>query len=409
MRNVTLNNLKTGMVLGRDVVSRQGRLILCAEFVLDQQSINRLRFYCIHSVDIIENDDYELTEPQEAVSSGSLMAEIVYSDDSITSRKSDSGKAIHIGEISYDEMKERLKNSPIVSFHKTDSQTDNFRSRRGYHKQLANYFIALKLTKDLFSKVSTSKSISESDIVKITNLAFNENNPSFSLFEWLNIIRDLNDPIYAQSLNCALLCKALGQWLGYSESDCNILAGCGLLHDIGKLKIAPDILNKPGQLTDDEFSIIKAHPLSGFEMIKTLEMDPRVKKAALQHHERIDGSGYPFRRTQKEIHPFSQITAICDVYMAMTTNRSHRRPLSPFDVIKSFEHSMHQYTSNILYTFLENIATAYQQSIVILNDGREGTIVMHNRNSFSSPVIQLTDGSFIDLAQATDLHIEHIK
>ena len=112
---------------------------------------------------------------------------------------------------------------------------------------------------------------------------------------------------------------------------------CGLLHDIGKLKIPDEILNKPGKYTDEEFDLVKRHTKFGYELLKTLNIDPHIKKAALLHHERCDGSGYPLKATQKDLDDFSMVVAIADVYDAMTAARSYRAPLCPFQVIERFE------------------------------------------------------------------------
>ncbi len=412
MSTVTINNLKFGMVVKYNVISQSGKIIIGEDRTIDEQAINRLKFYRIG--EIIINDDYEYPDaPAAMLDDDTGSAEIVFdrATNHVYLPKSDSGKAIHIEQETYNDMKEQLKSSPTAHLHKMpERETNDFRQRKGYKKLLAGYSASLKATRNIFSRIKDGENVSDSEFSSVIDGAFNMENGSFSLFEWFNIIRDLNDPIYAQGINAALLCKALGKWLGFDHADCNTLAVCGLLHDIGKLTIDPAILNKPGELTDDEFNTIRSHTMAGFDMVKNLEIDPRVKKSILQHHERNDGSGYPFHRIQEEIHPFAQVTAICDVYIAMTSGRSHRKSLCPFDVMHELEKTgMAQFNGRYLFTFLENIATAYQKNTIILNDGRCGSIVMLNRNNYSNPVIQLEDDTFIDLSQTPELYITGIK
>ena len=121
------------------------------------------------------------------------------------------------------------------------------------------------------------------------------------------------------------------------KTDVNTLTIAGVLHDIGKCKIPDDVLNKPDKLTDEEFALIKKHPQFGFDLIRDLQIDSRIKRTALMHHERCDGSGYPSQLDSSLIDDFAMITAIADVYDAMTAARRYRAPLCPFAVISSFE------------------------------------------------------------------------
>ncbi|MCR5784776.1 MAG: HD domain-containing protein [Eubacterium sp.] len=410
MRSIPIKNLRMGMIIESDILSDNGRVVLAENNIIDEQAINRLKFYAIPSIEV--SDDYGYDKPPTELTQDNVASVKIVFENAGSSAlpKSDSGKAIHIDKATYQNMKQQLLQSPTANLKKQTQEEGDFRKRKGYKKLLTGYSAALKTTRALFSKIKNGENVSDSQFISLINDAFDMNNESFSLFEWFNIIKDLNDPIYAQSLNAALLCRALGKWLSMSESDCNVLAVCGLLHDIGKLTVDPAILNKPGNLTDAEFSAIRSHPIAGFDMVKKLEIDPRVKKAILQHHERNDGSGYPFHRVQSEIHPFSQITAICDVYIAMTSGRSHRKSLCPFDVIHNFEQSgMAMFNGRYLFTFLENIALSYQHNTVILNDGRSGNIIMLNRNNYSSPVVQLSNGEFLDLSQSPELQIIGLK
>ena len=125
----------------------------------------------------------------------------------------------------------------------------------------------------------------------------------------------------------------LGKWLSFSPKDVEVITLCGLLHDVGKLKIPNSIISKPGKLTSEEFSLIKTHTIRGFNILKNKNVDERVKLAAVMHHERCDGSGYPNGLVSHEIDQFSKLVAIADVYDAMTCARVYRGPLCPFEVI----------------------------------------------------------------------------
>ncbi len=184
----------------------------------------------------------------------------------------------------------------------------------------------------------------------------------------------------------------IGRWLRFERHDLDILTLAGLMHDIGKLLIpSDDILNKPGSLTDEEFAKIKQHPAVRIRDFKTSAGSgfPYQKKAALMHHERCDGSGYPTGLTEDYIDNFAMIVAIADVYDAMTAARSYRSPLCPFEVISKFEEDGFQkYHTKYILVFLKQIASTYQSNRVILSDGRGCTIVMLNQNALSRPIVQ---------------------
>lgn len=228
-------------------------------------------------------------------------------------------------------------------------------------------------------------------------------------FDMMHNMRSNDDSIYSHSLNVAMIANILGKWLKLSHQDRDILVIAGLLHDIGKAKIPPEILNKKEKLTDEEFNILRSHAKLGYDCIKDEPyLDGRVKKAALMHHERCDGSGYPMGLNEMLIDDFAMIIAIADVYDAMTATRKHRTAMCPFQVISEFESDgMHKFKPEYILTFLRKIAATYQNNQVVLSDGRSGKIILLNQNQLSKPLVQLSDGSCIDLARSS-LYIQSI-
>ncbi len=137
---------------------------------------------------------------------------------------------------------------------------------------------------------------------------------------------------YTHSVNVSTYALGFGVFLGLKEEQLNLLGKAGIMHDIGKRKINSDIINKNGKLTDEEFNEIKKHPTYGVELLKELgETDQRLLNIVEQHHEKIDGSGYPYGLKAQEIDPFAQVMSIVDIFDALTTKRSYK------DAMKSFE------------------------------------------------------------------------
>ena len=170
-----------------------------------------------------------------------------------------------------------------------------------------------------------------------------------------------------------------------------------------------EVLEKPGKPTDEEYELIKKHPKLGYEMLKHQNIDPHVRKAALMHHERCDGSGYPSGLEEDFIDEYAMIVGIADVYDAMTAARSYRAPLCPFQVISNFEKEGYQkYHAKYIITFLKQIAATYQSNRVVLSDGRGCNIVMLNQNALSRPMVQFDDNTILDLSTQKDLYIKSV-
>jgi putative nucleotidyltransferase with HDIG domain len=228
------------------------------------------------------------------------------------------------------------------------------------------------------------------------------------IMEMLHGIRNYDDITYVHSMNVSLICNIFGGWLKYSREDIRILTLSGLLHDIGKLLMPKDIISKAGKLTEEEFRMIKDHTIKGYRLLRDQSFDLRIKYAALMHHERCDGSGYPNGFSAEQIDNYAKIVAIADVYDAMTSNRRYRNAICPFDVVEEFERDgFSKFDPGFLMTFLERIVQSYIHTIVRLSDGREGEVIMINRLSLGRPVVRV-GSEYLDLSKEHDISITEI-
>lgn len=164
---------------------------------------------------------------------------------------------------------------------------------------------------------------------------------------------------FSHSVNVAVLSTMLGDLCGYSKRKLQIITLGGLLHDIGKLAVPTPILNKSGSLTAGEFKIIRRHPSEGRKILKELNSPIASILAiiAVQHHEHLDGSGYPYHVRGKSIHPYSRITAIADVYDALTSVRPYKRAYKPNVVYRMMmQNSPGHFDMDRLRLFFDNVA-----------------------------------------------------
>ena len=376
MKTVHSEDLQSGMITARAVYTASGQLIIPVGTPLTNQLISRIHFYGITSIQIEHTSD-----PNE------------YSKPLIPKKELSPAPSPIPNE----------KTSPVHnrSYSQIIQQSPKFQDFQiSYSKKINSTQSALDhfLTS---SEVDTHSLLSETvSLIQDSQLTVME------LFDMLHNMRQVDDTIYAHSLNVSLLARVLGKWLNFTAEEIDTLTIAGLLHDIGKLKIPESIIKKPGKLTEEEFDIIKMHPRIGYETIEKSALDIRIKQAILMHHERCDGSGYPFGFQKDDLSPFSMVLAIVDVYDAMTAARSYRGPLCPFSVIQQFEdEGLQKYNPKYILTFLEHIAATYQNNRVLLSNGRRATIVMLNNHRLSKPIVQFEDESFLDLSKQTGLSI----
>lgn len=134
------------------------------------------------------------------------------------------------------------------------------------------------------------------------------------------------------SARVAEYAKALAEKMGMTKEEQNEIYYMGMLHDIGKIGIADTIINKPGKLTDEEYAVIKTHPVVGYNILKNMDEIKGIENGARWHHERYDGKGYPDGLSGEEIPLYARIIAVADVYDAMTSNRSYRSVLPQKEV-----------------------------------------------------------------------------
>lgn len=260
--------------------------------------------------------------------------------------------------------------------------------------------------KNVYQTVGLGKKIEREVVEKSVLPLMKEVVKSNNVLGRLRQIESSDAYTYRHSMNVGILAAMIGKWLNYSEKDLESLTTAAMLHDIGKSKIPEDIINKPGSLTAEEYELVKKHSNFGYEILKNSEgMTFDILCGVLQHHERMDGSGYPLGIKGNRIHEFAKIIAVVDVFDAMTSQKVYRSKVSPFKVAEhivqnSFD-TLDPYIANI---FLENISKYYAGNIVKLNTGEVGEIVLVNKQSPTRPLIKINE-KFVDLLKNHDYEI----
>lgn len=212
---------------------------------------------------------------------------------------------------------------------------------------------------------------------------------------------------FVHCVNVALLATITGMRLGYKEKRLKYLTMGALLHDLGKLNVPKEILNKPGSLKDDEFVIMKQHPLMGVEMLKNTPLLPSVLATVKDHHERWNGKGYPYGLIGNNIHMDAQIVAVTDVYEALTANRPYRKGLPPYHALEMIiAWSGKDFNPKIVQAFRESLILYPENAIVTLNTREIGVVVAVPLKMPTRPLIRLlfdNNGRFLNREIYVDL------
>lgn len=223
----------------------------------------------------------------------------------------------------------------------------------------------------------------------------------------LNQLRHSDDYTFEHSIRVSILATMIGKWLGYKQDELLELGEAGLLFDIGKLNIPDFVLKKPSNVTLDEYELIKKHAQFGYSiLLKTKGVTSNIKYAALHHHERLDGSGYPLRLRENQIHDFAKIIAVCDVFDALITDRPYKKGISPLLAADYISWSSGKlFDAEVCYVFVKRLSEYFVGKRVILSNGAEGKIVYVDANFPTRPTVQVGE-RFIDLVKDRSINVE---
>ncbi|MCL6588957.1 MAG: HD-GYP domain-containing protein [Firmicutes bacterium] len=212
------------------------------------------------------------------------------------------------------------------------------------------------------------------------------------LFDLVDI-RALNDYTFFHSLGVCILSLMTGLMAGYDNARLTGLGMAAILHDVGKTLIPDQVLNKLAQLTPDEYLEVQKHTLVGYDLLRQKDdINSEAALVAIQHHERMDGSGYPNGLKGPEIHEFAKIVAIADVYDALSTDRVYRKRWMPHQVIEYIrDKGKALFDPDFCKIFLENIAPFPIGSMVLLNNGEKAIVIKVTKDLPARPVVKVIE------------------
>ncbi|MDP1660072.1 MAG: HD-GYP domain-containing protein [Methylotenera sp.] len=203
-------------------------------------------------------------------------------------------------------------------------------------------------------------------------------------------LKNKDEYTYMHSVAVCALMVALAKELGLSEAETKQAGLAGLLHDIGKAGIPLEVLNKPGALTDEEFTLVKLHPERGHELLLQANIvDEVALDVCLHHHEKVNGKGYPHQLQANEISIFAKMGAVCDVYDAITSNRPYKEGWEPGVSLQRMAQWADHFDDRVFKAFVKSVGIYPIGSMVKLKSGRLAVVIDQSPKSLLSPLIKV--------------------
>ena len=239
-------------------------------------------------------------------------------------------------------------------------------------------------------------------LATLNNYLFQNRNLLYELL----VLRDNHCYTYEHSLNVALYSLLIGLNEGLTSNELQILVlGCAL-HDLGKRNISNKILDKPSKLSDTEFKAIKQHPLYGCELAENISSwNKRIEHIILQHHEKLDGSGYPFNLTYTEIDHLARIATVADIFDAVASHRAYHqgRSISESIDLLNNEVDCNKISKEEVENLVKSLVIYPRNTMVILNNGKSGVVIEDCNTRY--PRVMCFDNTLYDLAKDKGLAI----
>lgn len=355
---IPTNKLKERMVISRDVFARNGVVLICEGTKATSEIIRMLTSHFI---------DYVYVEQEASpVIKKEVTAESLGADDNLSAPK-------------------------VVSKEKLNDFEEKFDIAKDDVSSLLN---------DIICK---NDELQEDTLVDMLNSIIDSTDGTMELRDMLYLMKKTSQDIYSHSINVAIISQLIAKWMNMTEEEVTLLGKAGLLHDIGRIEILSQVKEGSDLLSDK--GAMRRHPVVGYDRLKKKKVDFRLQQAALFHHERTDGSGYPLGAKGPAISQFAKIVSIADFYDIMCTKCENREALNPFQVVRLFEQEQrYKFDYSVLNVFLSRILDNFLHYQVELDDGRIGEIVHINERNVSRPMIKIGK-QILDLSIKSSIEI----
>lgn len=350
---VRTRSLQAGMKIDQAIVDRMDRTLIARGTRLDDYLIESMKKLGIGGVYIQEGEEDPESEQAEE-----NLPPIVRNH--IAKMRTPDPSKVKLSE----SVKQRV--SEGVQYLYNNSSSENFTNTTN------------SITKDLM------KAINDNDAIAVD----------------INALKTSDEYTFKHSVDVATMSMIIAKKQGLSSEDIYSIGIAGLLHDMGKSKIPLEVLNKPAKLTDEEFAIMKQHTVLGYEILKEKKnFSQAIALAVLQHHEKMNGRGYPMGVSSEKICPYAKILSVADVYDALVTARPYKKAFSQRTAVEMIMSMTDELDITAMKSFFASVILYPVDSTVELSNGESARVVKNNAGSVLRPVVVgLSSGKIYDLA-----------
>lgn len=347
---VRTRELKNGMIIDQSLIDRTGRILIARGTLMDDYLIESLLKLGVTSVYIREGEE----DPE---------------DENISPQALETIEKLKVPDRAKVKLSESVKKrvSEGIQYLFSNTSTETF-------TDTANH-----IANDLM------KAISDNDAIAID----------------ISTLKVSDEYTFKHSVDVATMAMVIAKKHGMSEKEVQEIGISGLLHDVGKSQIPNEILNKAGRLTEEEFALMKQHSLFGFKILKEKDsISQAISLGVLQHHEKINGQGYPLGLKADQISSYAKVLSIADVYDALVTERPYKKAFSQNDAIEIIMSMTTDLDISIMESFLGSIILYPVGCTVQLSNGEKARVVENSTEYILRPkVVGLKSGKVYDLAK----------
>lgn len=339
------------MIIDQSLMDRSGRVLIAKKTTLDEFLIRELRKMKITGIYIREGEE----DPEEAIEIAPEVVEVIHKLE-----KEDKAK-VRLSE----SVKERVATG--VQFLYTDTGNKEFTNT------------ANDIARNLM------KAIEENDAVAMN----------------IDALKVSDEYTFKHSVDVATMAMIVAKQMKMDEKDVCGIGVAGLLHDVGKSMIPDEILNKPARLTEEEFEIMKQHSVYSYRILKEKgELSDEILMGVLQHHEKINGKGYPMKVSGEQICSYAKILSVVDIYDALVTERPYKKAFSQRDAMEMIMSMTEELDINAMKSFFNSVILYPVGSVVKLSNGERARVVQNSPGYPLRPkVVELRTGRVYDLSE----------
>ncbi len=342
--------LDEGMMIDQAIIDRTGRILIARKTVLDQFLIESLRKMGVPGVYIREGEEDPDEEIEVAPETLETIEKLKVADRARVTLS--------------DSVKQRV--SQGIQFLYNDTSSSDFANT------------ANNITYSLM------QAISENDAVAMN----------------IDALKVSDEYTFKHSVDVATMAMIIARKSGLPNKDIYQIGVAGLLHDVGKSHIPNEILNKAGKLTEEEFAVMKNHTIYGYNILKEKsEISNEIIAGVLQHHEKINGRGYPLKLASKQITPYARVLSVADIYDALVTERPYKKGFSAHDALEMIMAMTDELDVDFMRSFIDTVILYPVDTSVTLSNGERARVVKNTPHYPMRPkVVGLKSGKVYDLA-----------